>query len=153
MGSDTRVAIRAGRCHCEDVLHHLQKSGWGRSVTTGRRETLQLSSKKANRFICGTAGQSGSLSSLGESWGKSSWNFFLVTEERWWLGVSVNCSWPSWQAFFFFFFDETTRSADQGRATGVIYLDCSKAFYAVSLSILGVLSWDALVWVNVCLCG
>lgn len=51
------------------------------------------------------------------------------------------------------FIDETTRSADQGRATGVIYLDRSKAFYAVSLSILGVLSWDALVWVNVCLRG
>ena len=81
--SDTRVGTGAGRCHCKDVFCDLQKLYWGRSVTTGRRETLQLSSRNANMSICRTTGQSGSISSMGESWGKSSWYMFLVTEERW----------------------------------------------------------------------
>lgn len=149
MGSDTRVATRAGRCHCEDVLYHRQKSYWERSVTNGKRKTLQLSSKKANRSICGTTDQSGSLSYLGKSWGKSSWNIFLVTEEKWWLWVSINCSWLSQRSFL----GEITRSVDEQGITGVIYFDFRKTFYTMSLSIVGVLNWDVLVWMNVCLHG
>lgn len=41
--------------------------------------------------------------------GKSSWNMFLVTEEKWWLWVSINCSWSSQRSFL----DETTRSVNE----------------------------------------
>lgn len=36
-------------------------------------------------------------------------------------------------------------SVEERKTMGVIYLDFSKAFYAVSVSIVGALNWDVLV--------
>lgn len=90
------------RCCLSSLKDH---EDWGRSQLTGKKANCAPILKKDEKDNPGKAVNQPYLSPLGTSWSWSSWNLFLGTWRRRWLGIAsvdlprVNSAWPMWLPF------------------------------------------------------